>query len=70
LDADSVRSGHLGRDDSPDSAIMQEEVFGPILPLLEIDSVEAVIEFVNRGPRPLGLCVFAEDLNVAERILD
>jgi len=49
---------------------MQEEVFGPILPLLEIDSVEAVIEFVNRGPRPLGLCVFAEDLNVAERILD
>ena len=57
-------------DVSPDSAIMQEEVFGPILPVLEIDSVEAVIEFVNRRPPPLGLYVFAEDLNVAERIFD
>jgi aldehyde dehydrogenase (NAD+) len=55
---------------SPDSPIMQEEVFGPILPVLEIDSVEAVIEWVNRRPRPLGLYVFAEDLSVAERILD
>jgi aldehyde dehydrogenase (NAD+) len=50
--------------------IMQDEVFGPILPVLEIDSVEAVIAWVNRRPRPLGLYVFAEDLDVAERILD
>jgi aldehyde dehydrogenase (NAD+) len=57
-------------DVSPDSPIMQEEVFGPILPVLEIDSVEAVIQWVNRRPRPLGLYVFAEDLGVAERILD
>jgi acyl-CoA reductase-like NAD-dependent aldehyde dehydrogenase len=57
-------------DVSPDSPIMQEEVFGPILPVLEIDSVEAVIAWVNSRPRPLGLYVFAEDLNVAERILD
>jgi acyl-CoA reductase-like NAD-dependent aldehyde dehydrogenase len=38
--------------------------------VLEIDSVEAVIEWVNRRPHPLGLYVFAEDLSVAERILD
>jgi hypothetical protein len=37
-----------------DSPIMQEEVFGPILPVLEIDSVEAVIDWVNERPRPLG----------------
>jgi aldehyde dehydrogenase (NAD+) len=54
-------------DVSPDSPIMQEEVFGPILPVLEIASVEAVIEWVNSRPIPLGL---AEDLAVAERILD
>ncbi len=54
----------------PDSPIMQEEVFGPILPVLEIDSVEAVIEWVNSRPSPLGLYVFAEDLDLAERILD
>jgi aldehyde dehydrogenase (NAD+) len=57
-------------DVSPDSPIMQEEVFGPILPVLEITSVEAVIEWVNSRPRPLGLYVFAEDMAVAERILD
>jgi acyl-CoA reductase-like NAD-dependent aldehyde dehydrogenase len=34
---------------------MQEEVFGPILPVLEVDSVEAVIHWVNSRPRPLGL---------------
>ena len=40
-----------------------DEVFGPILPVLEIDSVEAVIDWVNERPRPLGLYVFTEDTN-------
>ena len=53
-----------------DSPIMQEEVFGPILPVLEIDSVEKVIDWVNERPRPLGLYVFAEDEDVAEQILE
>jgi acyl-CoA reductase-like NAD-dependent aldehyde dehydrogenase len=53
-----------------DSPIMQDEVFGPILPVLEIDSVEAVIDWVNERPRPLGLYVFTEDEDVAERILE
>jgi aldehyde dehydrogenase (NAD+) len=56
-------------DVSLDSPIMQEEVFGPILPVLEIDSVEAVIEWVNGRPSPLGLYVFAEDTDVVERII-
>jgi aldehyde dehydrogenase (NAD+) len=54
----------------PDSPIMREEVFGPILPVLEIGSVEAVIQCINSRPSPLGLYIFAEDLDVAERILD
>jgi acyl-CoA reductase-like NAD-dependent aldehyde dehydrogenase len=53
-----------------DAPIMQEEVFGPVLPVLEIDSVEAVIDWVNERPEPLGLYVFTEDEHVAERILD
>jgi aldehyde dehydrogenase (NAD+) len=57
-------------DVSVDSPIMQEEVFGPILPVLEIDSVEAVIDRVNERPRPLGLYVFTGDAEVAERILE
>ena len=56
-------------DVSVDSPIMQEEVFGPILPVLEISSVEAVVQWVNSRPTPLGLYVFAQDASVAERIL-
>jgi acyl-CoA reductase-like NAD-dependent aldehyde dehydrogenase len=52
-----------------DSPIMQEEVFGPILPVLEVDSVDAVIKWVNGNPQPLGLYIFAEDDAVVEEIL-
>ena len=34
---------------------MQEEIFGPILPILEISGVEDVLDFVNARPSPLGL---------------
>ena len=57
-------------DVSPDSPIMQEEVFGPILPVLEIDSVEKVIDWINERPRPLGLYVFTGDDKIAEQILE
>jgi len=57
-------------DVSPDSPIMQDEVFGPILPVLEIDSVGAVIDWVNSHPRPLGLYIFTEHSEVSEQILD
>ena len=49
-----------------DSPIMQEEVFGPILPVLEIDSVEKVIDG-STSARPLGLYVFCGDDEIVER---
>jgi acyl-CoA reductase-like NAD-dependent aldehyde dehydrogenase len=52
-----------------DSPIMKEEIFGPILPVLEVDSVQAVIDWVNRNPAPLGLYIFAEDDDVVDEIL-
>src|SRR6266852_6861329 len=55
---------------SPDSPVMQEEIFGPILPVLEVDTVEQVINFVNARPSPLGLYLFAEDQRVTEEILN
>ncbi len=54
---------------SPDSPAMQEEIFGPILPVLEVDSVQEVIRFVNARPSPLGLYLFSEDSSVTEQIL-
>ncbi len=52
------------------SPVMQEEVFGPILPVIEIGSVEEAIAIVNARPSPLGLYVFAQDEQVSARILD
>jgi acyl-CoA reductase-like NAD-dependent aldehyde dehydrogenase len=52
-----------------DSPIMQEEIFGPILPVLEIDSTQAVIDWVNGHPAPLALYIFAEDDDVVDEIL-
>jgi Thiamine pyrophosphate enzyme, N-terminal TPP binding domain/Aldehyde dehydrogenase family len=42
----------------------------PILPVIEVASVEEVIGFINDRPNPLGLYIFAEDQSIAERILD
>jgi aldehyde dehydrogenase (NAD+) len=53
----------------PDSPVMQDEIFGPILPVLEVESVQQVIDFINAGPSPLGLYIFAEDQQVAGQIL-
>src|SRR5215472_939445 len=53
----------------PDSPVMQEEIFGPILPILEVVNVDEVIDFVNARASPLGLYLFAEDRSVTEQIL-
>ena len=55
---------------SPESPVMQEEIFGPILPILQVGDVQEAIDFVNTRPSPLGLYVFTEDHAVAEKILE
>jgi coniferyl-aldehyde dehydrogenase len=52
-----------------DLVVMQEEIFGPILPLIAIESIDAAIDFVNARPRPLALYVFDTDKAAVERIL-
>src|SRR5213595_2647053 len=54
---------------SPDAPVMQEEIFGPILPVLEVSSLQEVIDFVNARPSPLGLYVFSEDESITEQML-
>jgi coniferyl-aldehyde dehydrogenase len=49
--------------------IMQEEVFGPILPVIPYDDLQEAIAGVNAGERPLGLYVFSQDAEVAEDVL-
>ncbi len=45
-------------DVSPDSALMQEEIFGPILPILEVADLDAAIEFIRGRDKPLSAYLF------------
>lgn len=53
-------------DPPADTAVMREEIFGPILPVVPYDSVEDAIAFVNAGERPLGLYVFGDEDTAAQ----
>jgi aldehyde dehydrogenase (NAD+) len=55
---------------SPESPAMQEEIFGPILPVLEVRDVQEAIEFVSGRPSPLGMYLFSEDRSVIDRLLN
>jgi coniferyl-aldehyde dehydrogenase len=53
-----------------DLALMQDEIFGPILPLIGVDSVDAAIDYVNARPRPLALYHFDHDRARTQRVLE
>ncbi|MCB9648702.1 MAG: aldehyde dehydrogenase family protein [Deltaproteobacteria bacterium] len=57
------------RDVEPDAAVMQEEIFGPILPVLKVESVDEAIRFINRRDKPLALYVFSTRRAVQEQVL-
>ena len=46
---------------SVDSAVMREEIFGPVLPIVEIESVDEAIAFITDREKPLALYVFAKE---------
>ncbi|MEM9568471.1 MAG: aldehyde dehydrogenase [Cyanobacteria bacterium P01_E01_bin.34] len=52
-----------------DEAVMQEEIFGPILPVLTYDSLDEAIAKINERPKPLALYVFSNSSDVQERVL-
>ena len=41
--------------------VMQEEIFGPIMPILTFENIEEVIEMLNQKPKPLALYLFSKD---------
>lgn len=52
-----------------DSAVMQEEIFGPLLPIYYYENIDEAIEFVNDGEKPLALYVYSSKSKVQERVL-
>ncbi|MEM9535867.1 MAG: aldehyde dehydrogenase [Cyanobacteria bacterium P01_E01_bin.45] len=53
-----------------DDAVMQEEIFGPILPVQVYDSLDEAISKINSRPKPLALYVFSSSSDVQERVLN
>ncbi|XP_059682063.1 aldehyde dehydrogenase family 3 member B1-like [Gavia stellata] len=53
-----------------DDPVMQEEIFGPILPILTVASVDDAIAFINAQERPLALYVFSSCKKVVNQVLE
>lgn len=52
-----------------DGPLMTEEIFGPILPVVTVDSVDAAIAFVNARPKPLAAYLFTKNKATRERVI-
>ncbi|NVJ20728.1 aldehyde dehydrogenase family protein [Myxococcus sp. AM011] len=56
-------------DVAPDAPLMEEEIFGPVLPVLRFESLDEVVTHVRTGGKPLALYVFSHDDAAVERLL-
>lgn len=52
-----------------DAPIMQEEIFGPILPVIEYENLDEALAIINNRPKPLALYIFSQNKNIQQRIL-
>ncbi|MFI2348852.1 aldehyde dehydrogenase family protein [Streptomyces sp. NPDC019443] len=54
---------------APDSPVMSEEIFGPILPIVEIAGLDEAIAFINERDKPLALYAFTDSAATRDRLL-
>ena len=54
---------------TPDMALMREEIFGPILPVVPYDTLDEAIAFIASRPRPLALYCFGHDTRARDQVL-
>jgi aldehyde dehydrogenase (NAD+) len=57
-------------DPAPTDPVMVNEIFGPILPVLTVDSVDTAIDFVNSRPKPLAMYVFTSSPKLGRAVVD
>jgi coniferyl-aldehyde dehydrogenase len=50
--------------------VMQEEIFGPIIPILGYTNIQDAISYINKGDKPLGLYVFSKNQSFIDKILN
>lgn len=61
---------HIIRNATDDMTVMQEEIFGPVLPIRKYDAIDGAIAEVNRRDRPLAIYYFGNDEAERRRVLD
>jgi len=54
---------------NPNSEIMQQEIFGPVLPVLEFSEIDRVIATINSNPKPLALYVFSKQKQFTDKVI-
>ncbi|KAJ3590651.1 hypothetical protein NHX12_008600 [Muraenolepis orangiensis] len=57
------------RDVRVESKVMQEEIFGPVLPIVTVSGVDEAIQFINEKEKPLALYVFSHDKKLIKRVI-
>jgi len=71
FDDDSIKMPlTLLLDVTDEMTVMQDEIFGPILPIVGYETLEAALQFNNDRPRPLALCYFDNDPSRVRRVLE
>lgn len=53
----------------PGSRLMEEEIFGPLLPVIAFSSLDEVIDKINAGPKPLALYLYSETADHIDQVL-
>uniref|UniRef100_A0A7C9CKC3 Aldehyde dehydrogenase domain-containing protein n=1 Tax=Opuntia streptacantha TaxID=393608 RepID=A0A7C9CKC3_OPUST len=53
-----------------DAAIMKDEIFGPLLPIITLENIEQSIEFVNSMPKPLAIYCFTNNNKLMRRLAE
>jgi len=53
-----------------DSNLMNEEIFGPLLPILSYSNLDTPLTTINSKPKPLALYIFSEDQSVVKQVLN
>jgi aldehyde dehydrogenase (NAD+) len=53
----------------PESPLMDEEIFGPILPVLEYEDLDEAIAFIKARPKPLSLYIFSNQKHIQKKLL-
>lgn len=69
-DADTLRIAPIVMDNvTADDAVMQQEIFGPIMPVIVVDDLDTAFNFISSRPHPLALYLFSNSKNTQQKFM-